>query len=337
MREIQPSKSWKEMDTHFLKALNNEWYVSIAEIENLIQKYTMLFYEKKGIKTMYLPVTCGSISSPMGLGSDSLPVKVKMHGIDTYLCDSMQFYLEYGTRLYKNGAYYIMPSFRGENEDNRHLSQFFHSEVEISGTLEDVISLAEEYIRYLSLNILRDYGDKIQKIAGTTEHIEDVINKRKFPEITFEDACILLNNSEKYIENHKEGFRTINSLGEKELIKHFKGIVWLKNFDAISVPFYQSTIDNGKYAKNADLLFGIGETLGAGERHENAEELRKALKLHDVDENEYKWYVEMKEKYPLKTSGFGMGIERFILWLTKDDDIRDCQLIPRFNGKVITM
>lgn len=47
---------------------------------------------------------------------------------------------------------------------------------------------------------------------------------------------------------------------------------------------------------------------------------------------EYEWYCTMKEKYPMKTSGFGLGIERFILWLFKHDDIRDCQILPRFNG-----
>ena len=64
----------------------------------------------------------------------------------------------------------------------------------------------------------------------------------------------------------------------------------------------------------------------------NVNEVLEALKYHNVDRKEYEWYCCMKEKYPLKTSGFGMGIERFMLWILKHDDIRDCQLIPRFNG-----
>ena len=59
--------------------------------------------------------------------------------------------------------------------------------------------------------------------------------------------------------------------------------------------------------------------------------------MHNVNENEYGWYIKMKDKYPLKTSGYGMGIERYILWLTKKDDIRDCQLLPRFNGEEIVV
>ena len=59
-----------------------------------------------------------------------------------------------------------------------------------------------------------------------------------------------------------------------------------------------------------------------------------ALNEHQVDPISYDWYLKMKERYPLKTSGFGMGTERFMLWLLKQDDIRDFQLLPRFNGEV---
>lgn len=83
---------------------------------------------------------------------------------------------------------------------------------------------------------------------------------------------------------------------------------------------------------NADLLFGIGEIVGAGERHTTGIDVIKALKEHSVNENEYSWYIEMKKQYPMQTAGFGLGVERFILWLTNQNDIRDCQIFPRFNG-----
>ena len=107
---------------------------------------------------MHLPVTTGSISSPMGRGSDSLPVKINLEGVNTYLADSMQFLLEYGCRLNSNGVYYVMPSFRGEKADNRHLCQFYHSEAEIPGTLNDVMNLVDEYIKYLSRELLKQFG-----------------------------------------------------------------------------------------------------------------------------------------------------------------------------------
>ncbi len=329
--KIKPSKSWKDCNTHFIKAVKDEWYKSLVEIENMISKYTMLFYIDKGLKMMHLPITTGSISSPMGLGSDSLPVKVNLSGCDTYLADSMQFALEYGCRFFEKGAWYIMPSFRGEKEDERHLSQFYHSEAEIPGTLDDVINLVEEYLKYLCVNILEEYEEKIVEIAGTTEHIKRFINLKEVPRVTFNEAINILEDNEKYITHSEYGFRNITKTGEKALMQYFEGFVWLTNFDSMAVPFYQATINDGKIAKNADLLIGIGETVGAGERHETGDEVRKSLDMHQVKEG-YDWYIKMKDIYPLKTSGFGMGIERFILWLTKQDDIRDCQILPRFNG-----
>lgn len=331
---IEPKKLWQDSKTHFIKAIDDEWYRKLVDIDNLISKYTNLFYIDKNIKTMHLPITTGSISSPMGLGSDSKPVKIKLGGCDTYLADSMQFALEYGCRFFKDGVWYIMPSFRGEGEDKRHLSQFYHSEAEIPGKLEDVMKLVEEYLKYLSENILKEYEKEIIQIAGTSKHIHEFLKLKEIPKITFEEAVRILKNDERYFEYSELGFRNITQRGEKALMEHFNGFVWLTKFDVKAVPFYQSTSDK-KYANNADLLLGIGETVGAGERHCNGDDVREALKLHKVSEEEYEWYIEMKDKYPMQTSGFGMGVERFILWLTKKDDIRDCQVLPRFLGKNI--
>ena len=77
-RTISPRKSWKDLENHYIHLFEDPWYKILAEVQNLISIYTMEFYKNKNIKTLYLPVTTGSISSPMGLGSDSSPVKVEL-------------------------------------------------------------------------------------------------------------------------------------------------------------------------------------------------------------------------------------------------------------------
>lgn len=72
--------------------------------------------------------------------------------------------------------------------------------------------------------------------------------------------------------------------------------------------------------------------VGAGERHASGEEVREALRLHQVAAEPYRWFCTLKERHPLQTSGFGMGVERFLLWVLRHDDIRDLQLLPRVNG-----
>ena len=125
----------------------------------------------------------------------------------------------------------------------------------------------------------------------------------------------------------------LNRKGEQALMDKFNGMVWVTNFDALYVPFYQAVDKNNpQKALNADLLFGIGEVVGSGERHENGDEVDKALEMHGIDRQSYDWYCQMKNQYPMKTSGFGLGVERFILWLFNHDDIRDCQILMRFNG-----
>lgn len=338
---IQEPNTWKHPDTHYLKALENQWYKTLVKLENLVTTETMYFYQKRGIITIHLPVTTGSISSPMGRGSDSLPVKINIDGVDTYLADSMQFLLEYGCRLNEKGVYYIMPTFRGEKADERHLCQFYHSEAEIPGKLEDVMKLVNDYIKYLSKQIIKKMGHELEEKIGDISHIKKIANyDGEFPQITFDEAEKKLKklhskDIKKYIE-YENGWRNITKKGEKELIKLYKGIVWVTNYDELAVPFYQQTDQNIKgTARNADLLMGIGETVGCGERHYKYTTLKKSLQQHEINAKEYEWYIKLRKKYPMQTSGFGMGIERFLMWVLKAKDIRNMQICLRFNGENI--
>jgi asparaginyl-tRNA synthetase len=333
---IKPPKSWKRPANHHKEVLQSDWYRILSKIEDQFIQSTIKFYKKKGVKFMMLPITTGTISSPMGLGSDSKPVKVSIQGFDTYLADSMQFFLEFACRINQKGAYYIAPSFRGELADERHLCQFYHSESEIVGNLEDVINLCEDYLLFLAKEYLKHCSKEINSVVGNTNHINDLIKKIKSaPRCSFDEALRLLGDNEKYI-SIRDGARSINSDGEKELMKKFGGIVWLTHFEHLSVPFYQAYDNKNKLrALNADLLMGIGETIGAGQRHLTGDEVKDALKAHNISSKEYEWYVNLKNEVQVQTSGFGLGVERFLLWLTQNDDIRDMQILPRFNGEKI--
>ncbi len=108
-------------------------------------------------------------------------------------------------------------------------------------------------------------------------------------------------------------------------------VVWVTHFDRLAVPFYQAFGPEPGTAANADLLFGPGEVVGSGERHVEAAVLRSALSDHGIAENDYAWYVEMKHEMPMRTAGFGMGMERFLMWVLQHDDIRDLPLVSRLD------
>jgi aspartyl/asparaginyl-tRNA synthetase len=295
------------------------------QVYSNIIKYTNNFYTEKKFDNTALPLTTSSISSPMGIGSDSLPVKINLLGQKIYLADSMQFFLEYCLRFNNNPVYYIMPSFRGESCDSRHLSQFYHSEVEIIGNLHDIMNLAEEYFQYLAISLLKENCVPHERKS----EIKKIIMLDNFPRLNFKDAIKILKNECNDGIEKKEGILNINSMGEKYLIKKFNGILWLTHFEHISVPFYQEyDPKDPNFSLTADLLVGIGETLGCGQRV-NGYSIQKSLYEHGVNENDYEWYVQMKKEFPLKTGGFGMGIERFIAWIFGISDIREIPYVYR--------
>ena len=165
--KIKAPQSYLKPVNHLDELLNSGWYQILNCLFASIYVATQEFYKKKNIQPSLFPITTGSISSPMGLGSDSKPISVKIKKQKVYLADSMQFCLEIGARLNELGAYYIMPTFRGEDTDARHLNEFMHSEVEIRGLLDDIMILAEEYIKYLIRYILKHNSTQIEQVTGT--------------------------------------------------------------------------------------------------------------------------------------------------------------------------
>ena len=310
----------------------NHWYRTLLTLQNELSYATYQFYRQRRIKTLFLPVTTGAISSPVGLGSDSSPVQVEIAAQSVYLADSMQFYLEYGCRFEEQGCFYLMPSFRGEQADRRHLCQFYHSEAEIPGSFSDIRRLVEDYILYLSDWLMKHCTEEIIEYAGSTQHLLEMCGRKSFPVVFWDEAVAELSTLSAHTYSLGNGLTGITSKGEQYLIHKFGGAVWLCYMDERIVPFYQANDGKG-HAVCGDLLFGIGEVVGAGQRCIGEEDIVASLKLHHVSPEEYQWYIDMKKQFPMLTSGFGMGTERFLLWVLQHDDIRDCQLIPRFNGR----
>lgn len=316
----------------YLKKIKDPWVKLLLTLQNELSYATYRFFREKNIPTVHLPVTTGAISSPMGLGSDSLPVRIDLFGVKTYLADSMQFFLEYGCRFMENGCFYIMPSFRGEKADKRHLCQFYHSEAEVPGGFSRVKALVEEYIRYLSRWMLDHLERELEDAVGTVEHLRQMADLENFPTIEYDEAVTLLKDVNGCLQQNEWGMVNITAKGEQELIRRNGGVVWLCNMDERIVPFYQASDGKG-HAICGDLLFGIGEVVGSGQRCTTEEEVLASLERHQVAPKDYDWYIRMKKYYPKLTSGFGMGTERFLMWVLKHDDIRDCQLISRMNGR----
>jgi aspartyl/asparaginyl-tRNA synthetase len=335
MAQIVAPKSWINPENHINVLLNHPWYKVLGNLYKSIFEATHGFYKSLDISPTLFPITTGSISSPMGLGSDSTPVSVEIKGNKVYLADSMQFCLEIGARLSDKGAYYIMPTFRGENMDERHLNEFVHSEVEIPGNINDIMKLAEDYIKYMMGYLLENNKADIASVAGTIDHLQDSLNKT-FARISHDEALNELKDVDGATEEIKDNLYRITKIGEKHLLDKYGDFTWITDMPFELVPFYQAKQPDGKSAYAADLLAGIGEILGCGQRVLSVADLDESLKEHNVNASEYEWYREMRKIKEIQTSGFGLGIERFILWVLKHNDIRDCTLLLRDHTKITT-
>lgn len=333
-----PMASWKNASSHFANALDDPWYHLIFRLSGDISFATNDYFRQRGFLPALAPVTAQSITSPMGLGSDSLPVSVNLFDRETFLVDSMQFHLEYLLRQGHEGLFYIMPTFRGEDPDARHLNEFFHIEAEIKGGFEDNLRTMEELISYYTTSILGKHSDQIAAFTDTVDHIETfstLVNTPKgLPRISFREAEKLLGNKDHYYNTLDDLRIGLTPHAEQVIMKEFGCPVWLTHLPSMGVPFYQADAEEPGFSLCADLLMGIGEVAGSGQRHLTYEQTMQAIHVRSVDPTPYEWYLRMKREYPVQTSGFGIGLERLLLWILKHHDIRDTQLIVRQKGAV---
>lgn len=280
----------------------------------------------------------------MGLGSDSEPVPICFLGQQTHLADSIQFSLEYFLRIqnHASGVYYVNTSFPGEDPDAMHLNQFCHIECELVGAFSRGVEVAERYIIGFVSILLQDFDELITRVVGAIDHLTALIDLYrfgggKFPQITLDDALQLPFMDDgcwkHVLPDQPEKGRAITRAGERKLIEKLGGAVWLTEMNHLSVPFYQAfTDDTHRKARCADFLLGNGEVLGIGERHKSSMDVRDALNEHEVPSEGYSWYMEIRDRKSILTTGWGMGIERFLAWVLKHNDIRDLTMVPRMKG-----
>jgi asparaginyl-tRNA synthetase len=322
----------------FIHLPATEFYRTMIRLHDVVMQATMTFWHGYGLRYAFLPITTNAASSPMGLGSDSSPVTVTIAGVGTHLADSMQFFLEYACRFGGTGAYYVMPSFRGERADATHLSQFMHCEAELRGDLNDVIDAVERYLVYLASAIVAEFDSDPDALPSGLGHVFALAERggNAFTRMTFDEAARMLGDDRRYVRDLARQARTLTRAGERELIARHGDFVWVTHWDHLAVPFYQRLLPcerSGRLrAANADLLFGPGEVVGAGERHITGTDVRSALAVHQIANADYGWYAALKDTYPMVTAGFGLGVDRFLMWVTGHDDIRDLQLLLRDNG-----
>ena len=234
-------------------------------------------------------------------------------------------------------VYTFGPTFRAENSNTpRHLSEFWMIEPEMAFyDLEDDMDLQEDFVKYLlnwALTKCREdleFFDKRIK-PGLIAQLESVV-KSKFVRISYTDAI-------KELEKHADKFEfkpywgcDIATEHERYLTEQiFKCPVMVYNYPKEIKSFYMKLNEDGKTVKAVDVLVpGIGELNGGSEREEDYDKLLKAIRDRGMDESIYNWYLDLRKFGTVPHSGFGMGFERLIRYVTGMENIRDVIPFPR--------
>ncbi len=260
-------------------------------------------------------------------------------GKDVNLTVSGQLLAESYALAFKN-VYTFGPTFRAENSNTtRHAAEFWMLEPEIAfADLSDIINLSKEMLIYVVKYILDSCKLELEFLNDQVEYdlvkrLNDLVNSN-FVEIDYKDAINILEDavsSGVKFENKVEYGIDLATEHEKYLTdEKYKSPVFVKNYPADIKAFYMRLNDDQSTVAATDLLVpGIGELIGGSQREERINHLKKAMKKHDLSEEEYDWYLELRKFGGVYHSGFGMGFERLIMYVTGIENIRDVIPFPR--------
>ncbi len=251
--------------------------------------------------------------------------------------------------------YTFGPTFRAENSNTtRHLAEFWMIEPEVAfNNLEDNIDLAEDFLKFVINYVLDNCKDDLEFLdkrfaeeqkqkpererakEGLIEKLQNVVSKR-FKRVSYTEAIEILLASK---ENKKGKFQfpieawgaDLQSEHERYLVeKHFECPVVLFDYPKEIKAFYMKLNEDGKTVGAMDVLFpGIGEIIGGSEREARYDVLIQKMKEMNVDEKELWWYLDTRKFGSVPHAGFGLGLERLVLFITGMTNIRDVIPFPR--------
>jgi len=260
-------------------------------------------------------------------------------GRETFLTVSGQLNVEtYCCALSK--VYTFGPTFRAENSNtSRHLAEFWMVEPEIAfADLMDSAKLAEDMLKFLAKTVLDKAADDMEFFAERIEkdcitRLENIVNQ-PFEIVDYADAITLLEKSKKKFEFPVKWGLDLQSEHERYIAEeHFKKPVTIVNYPKDIKSFYMRMNDDGKTVAALDVLApGIGEIIGGSQREERYDKLLARIKEMGLPEDELSWYLELRKFGSAPHSGFGLGFERLILFVTGMTNIRDVIPFPRFPG-----
>ncbi|MDR1002524.1 MAG: asparagine--tRNA ligase [Oscillospiraceae bacterium] len=236
--------------------------------------------------------------------------------------------------------YTFAPTFRAEKSyTQRHAAEFWMIEPEIAfADLEDDMELAEDMIKYVISDVLKNCEQDIDFFNSFVDkRLKERLNAlltSDFKRVTYTRAVEILRENNDNFEYKAQWGSDLQTEHERYLTETvFKGPVFVTDYPKEIKSFYMRLNDDGKTVAAMDMLVpGIGEIIGGSQREERTELLAQRMAELGLDEENYRWYTELRKYGGTKHCGFGLGFERLVMYLTGISNIRDVLPFPRTTG-----
>ncbi len=326
---------------------------AIARVRNCVCRSIHAFFQEEGFLYIHTPIITASDCEGAGemfqvttLDLDNTPkqgpkVDFRQDFFDrpTFLTVSGQLEAEiFACSLGK--AYTFGPTFRAENSNtSRHLAEFWMIEPEMAFfDLDQNMDLAERFLKRIVRDVLDQCGEDMeffnQRIDKTVlETLQGIIDSQ-FVRLPYTEAVEILKNSGQKFEFRVDWGVDLQAEHERFLTeKHFKCPVILHDYPRAIKPFYMRVNDDERTVRAMDVLVPkVGEIIGGSQREERLDVLSQRMAEQDLNPDDYWWYLDLRRYGTVPHSGFGLGLERLIQFVTGMANIRDVIPFPRTPG-----
>lgn len=326
-------------------------FSAVFRVRSLVSYAIHKFFQEQNFVYAHTPVVTGSDCEGAGemfrittLDMEDLPrtedgkidYSRDFFGKETSLTVSGQLEAETFALAFRN-VYTFGPTFRAENSNTaRHASEFWMVEPEIAfADLEDNMELAEAMVKYIINYVLEHAPEEMAFFnsfvdKGLLERLDGIVNA-DFGRVTYTKAVELLQESGKEFQYPVEWGIDLQTEHERYLTEEiFRKPIFVTDYPKEIKAFYMRLNDDNKTVAACDLLVpGVGEIIGGSQREERLDVLTARMDELGLDQKDYWWYLDLRKYGGVKHAGYGLGLERIIMYITGMSNIRDVLPFPR--------
>lgn len=322
---------------------------AVARVRNAMSFSIHRFFQEEGFLYIHTPIITASDCEGAGamfrvttldpLSKEPRDPSQDFFGQPTYLTVSGQLEAEaYACALGK--VYTFGPTFRAENSNTtRHLAEFWMVEPEAAFfELSDNMDLAERFLKRIFRDVLEQCAEDMEFFdrwvePGLIQRLQAIVDS-EFVRLTYTEAIDILQKSGETFEFPVEWGRDLQAEHERYLTeKYFRRPVILIDYPRQIKPFYMRVNDDGKTVRAMDVLLPrVGEIIGGSQREERLDVLEQRMEELGLNKENYWWYLDLRRFGTVPHSGFGLGLERALQFVTGMGNIRDVIPFPRFPG-----